>query len=59
VAKLKKLEVCWPIEGQEAQIQNQEPKWKREPTLGLVIEFGKDAIELILKNKIPIEDLIE
>jgi hypothetical protein len=45
--KLKKLEVYGSIEGQIAQIQNQRLKWKRWPTLGLAIEFGMDAIELI------------
>jgi len=64
--KLKKLEVYGSIEGQIAQIQNQRLKWKRWPTLGLAIEFGMDAIELILKksklqlrtwlNKSQIED---
>jgi hypothetical protein len=58
-AKLKKLEVCWSIEGQNAQIQNQEPKWKEQSTLGLAFEFGRDVIELILKIKISIEGLIE
>jgi len=59
VAKLKKLKVCWLIEVQNAQIQKQGPKWKTQPTLGLAFEFGRDAIELILKIKISIEGLIE
>jgi hypothetical protein len=54
-----KLKVCWSIEGQNIQIQNQGSKWNRLPTLGLMFEFGKDAIELILKINISIEDLIE
>ena len=57
--KLKKLEVCWLIEGQNIQIQNHGAKWKRQPTSGLAFEFGKDAIELILKMKISIDDWIE
>jgi hypothetical protein len=56
---LKKLEVCLSIEGQNAQIQNQGSKWKGWATSGLTFEFGKDAIKLILKIKISIEDLIE
>jgi hypothetical protein len=58
-AKLKKWEVWWLIKGQNAQIQNQVSKWKRWPKSGLTLEFGRDAIELILKIKIVIEDLIE
>jgi hypothetical protein len=38
-AKLKKLEVCWSIEGQNAQFYNQGLKWNRRWTLGLTIEF--------------------
>jgi hypothetical protein len=48
-AKLKKWEVWWLIKGQNAQIQNQVSKWKRWPKSGLTLEFGRDAIELILK----------
>jgi len=33
--------------------------WKRRPTSGSAIEFGKDAIELIFTIKIAIEDSIE
>jgi hypothetical protein len=53
---LKKLEVYCLIEGQIAQIQNQGPIWKRRPTSRPTIEFGRDAIELIFKIKIAIED---
>jgi len=31
--------------------------WKRRPTLGPTIKFGRDAIELIFKIKIAFEDL--
>ena len=55
-AKLKKLEVCWIIEGQNAQIQNQGLKWKGGLTSELTFKFGRDTIELILKIKISIED---
>ena len=56
-AKLKKLKVCWTIEGQNAQIQNQELKWKGRLTSELTFKFDRDAIELILyKTKISIED---
>jgi hypothetical protein len=58
-AKVKKLKVCWSIECQNAQIQNQGLKWKRRPTSGSTLEFDRDAIELIFKIKITIEDLIE
>jgi hypothetical protein len=57
--KLKKLKVCWSIEGQNAQIQNQEPNWKRRPTLELIFELGRDEIELILKIKTSIKDMID
>ena len=43
-AKLKKIEVCWSIKGQNAQIQNQGLKLKRLSILGLTIEFGKGKI---------------
>jgi hypothetical protein len=56
---LKKLEVYCSIEGQIALIQDQRPIWKRRPTSRPAIEFGRDAIELIFKIKIAIEDLIE
>jgi hypothetical protein len=56
---LKKLEVYCSIEGQIALIRDQGPIWKRRPTSRLAIEFGRDAIELIFKIKIAIEDLIE
>jgi hypothetical protein len=52
VVKLKKLKVYWLIEGQNAQIQIQELKWKRRSTSRPTIEFGKNAIKLILKIKI-------
>jgi hypothetical protein len=58
-AKLKKLKVCWSIESQNTQIQNQELKWKEQWTSGLAFEFDRDVIELILKIKISIEGLIE
>ena len=32
---------------------------KRQPTLGVSFEFGRNAIELILKINISIQDLIE
>jgi hypothetical protein len=56
---LKKLEVFCSIEGQIALIRDQRPIWKRRSTLRPAIEFGRDAIELIFKIKIAIEDLIE
>jgi hypothetical protein len=46
------MKVCWSIESQNAQIQNQGLKWKRQPTLELVFEFGRDAIELILNQNL-------
>jgi len=55
--KLKKLEVCWSIEGQNAYIQNQRSKGKKRPTSGLTFGFGRDAIELVFKIKILNEDL--
>jgi hypothetical protein len=55
----KRLKVWWFIKGEIAYIQDEEPKWKRRPTSGLTFEFSRDAIELILENKIAIEDLIE
>jgi len=58
-AKLKKLKICWSIKGQNAQIQNQWPKLKKVVALGMAFEFDRDAIELILKIKISIKDLIE
>jgi hypothetical protein len=58
-AKLKKLEVYWSIEGQIVLIRDQGSIWKRRPTSRSTIEFGRDAIELIFKIKIPIEDSIE
>ena len=58
-AKLKKLKVYWSIESQNPQIQTKGLKWKRQINLGLMIEFGRDAIELIFKIKIAIENLIE
>jgi hypothetical protein len=30
--------------------------WKRRPTSGPAIEFGRDVVELIFKIKIAIED---
>jgi hypothetical protein len=57
--KLKKLKVCWSIECQNAQIQNQEPNWKRRQTLELIFELGRDEIKLILKIKTSIKDLID
>jgi len=33
--------------------------WKKRPPLGLAIEFGRVAIELIFTMKIAIEDSIE
>jgi hypothetical protein len=57
--KLKILEVYCSIEGQIVLIRDQGPKWKRRPASRPVIEFGRDAIELIFKIKIAIEDLIE
>ena len=39
-------------------MRDQGLKWKRRPTSGSTIEFGRDAIELICKIKIAIEDLI-
>ena len=58
-AKLKKLEVYCSIEGQIALIRDQGPKWKRQPTSGLLFEFDRDVIELIFTIKIAIEDSIE
>jgi hypothetical protein len=55
---LKKLEVYFSIEGQIALIRDQGPIWKMRPTSRPTIEFGRDAIELIFKIKIAIEDLI-
>ena len=51
-AKLKKLKVCWSIDGQNAQIQNQRPKWKKRPTSCLASKFDRDTIELILKSQL-------
>ena len=42
--KLKKLEVCWLIKGQNAQFHNQESKWNMRSTLRLIIEFDKGEI---------------
>jgi len=58
-SNLKKIEVSLLIKGQNAQIQNQWSKWKRQPTSELTIGFGKDAIDLIIKIKISIAYLIE
>ena len=58
-AKMKKSQVYWSIEGQDAQIQNQGSKWKKRSSSGLTFDFGKDAIESILKIKIANEYLIE
>jgi hypothetical protein len=58
-AKMKNLKVYWSIEGQNAQIQNQGSKWKKQSSSGLTFEFGRDAIESILKIKITNEFLIE
>jgi len=57
--KLKILEVYCSIEAQIVLIRDQGPKWKRQPASRPAIEFGRDAIELIFKIKIEIEDLIE
>jgi len=54
-AKLKKLELCWSIKGQNAQIQNQWSKWKRQRTSRMTFEYDRDAFELILKIKISIK----
>jgi hypothetical protein len=56
---LKKLEVYCLIEGQIALIRDQGPIWTRRPTSRPTIEFDRDAIELIFKIQIAIEDLIE
>jgi hypothetical protein len=56
---LKTLEVYCSIEGQIALIRDQGPIWRRRPTSRQAIEFGRDAIELIFKIKIAIQDLIE
>jgi hypothetical protein len=56
---LKKLEFYYSIKGQIVLIRDQRPIWKRRPTSRPTIEFGRDAIELIFKIKIAIEDLIE
>jgi hypothetical protein len=56
---LKKLEVYYSIEGQIAQIRDQGSIWKKRPTSRPAIEFDKDAIKLIFKIKIAIEDSIE
>ena len=55
---MKKLEVYCSIKGQIALIRDQGPIWKRRLTSRPAIEFGRDAIELIFKNKIAIKDLI-
>jgi len=44
------------MEGSIAQIQDQEPFWKRQLTSRPTIEFDRDAIALIFKVKIAIED---
>jgi hypothetical protein len=58
-ATLNKLKVYWSIDSQIAYIRDQGLKWKRRSTSGPTLKFDRDAIELILKIKIAIEDLIE
>jgi hypothetical protein len=43
-SQLKKLEVRWSIEGENAQFHNQWLKWNRQSTLGLTIEFNRGEI---------------
>jgi hypothetical protein len=58
IEEIRSLLINW-----ESKYKNLKPmtkiKKKKQPTLGLTYEFGKNAIELILKIKISIEDLIK
>ena len=50
-AKLKKLEVCWSIKGQNAQIQNQGPKWKGGQLQGCHLNLTGMQLNWFLKLK--------